>query len=105
MIERCFVKNRVKIIAIYSKCKDNGLENQIILENELRKATKHHEFVVYYQPKINIQNGTIAPVQALVRWLHPEKGLIFPAILSHWQKKQVLLSELVKWFCVMLEVM
>ena len=64
--------------AIYSKCKDNGLENQIILENELRKATKHHEFVVYYQPKINIQNGTIAGVEALVRWLHPEKGLIFP---------------------------
>jgi EAL domain-containing protein (putative c-di-GMP-specific phosphodiesterase class I) len=64
--------------AIYSKCKDNQLENQIILENELRKATKHHEFVVYYQPKINIQNGTIAGVEALVRWLHPEKGLIFP---------------------------
>ena len=64
--------------AIYSKCKDNQLENQIILENELRKATKHQEFVVYYQPKINIQNGTIAGVEALVRWLHPEKGLIFP---------------------------
>ena len=64
--------------AIYSKCKDNQLENQIILENELRKATKHQEFVVYYQPKINIENGTIAGVEALVRWLHPEKGLIFP---------------------------
>ena len=58
------VKKQGKInYAIYSKCKDNGLENQIILENELRKATEHHEFVVYYQPKINIQNGTIAGVE------------------------------------------
>ncbi|WP_428911433.1 EAL domain-containing protein [Niallia sp. Krafla_26] len=64
--------------AIYSKYEDNQLENQISLENELRKAIERNEFVVHYQPKINIQNGTIAGVEALVRWQHPEKGLVFP---------------------------
>ena len=64
--------------AIYSEFEDHQLENQISWENELRKAIDRNEFVVYYQPKVNIQNGTIAGVEALVRWQHPEKGLVFP---------------------------
>ena len=64
--------------AIYSEFEDHQLEDQISWENELRKAIDRNEFVVYYQPKVNIQNGTISGVEALVRWQHPEKGLVFP---------------------------
>ena len=37
-----------------------------------------NEFVVYYQPKVNIQSGSVCGAEALVRWNHPEKGLISP---------------------------
>ena len=61
--------------AIYSKQEDDLLANQIVFEHDMRKALTRNEFVVYYQPKINVQNGTISGVEALVRWQHPEKGL------------------------------
>ena len=64
--------------AIYAKNEDDQLANQIVFENEIQKALTREEFVVYYQPKINIQFGTISGVEALVRWNHPDKGLIAP---------------------------
>lgn len=64
--------------AIYAKNEDDQLANQIVFENELRKALNREEFVVYYQPKINIQFGTLSGVEALVRWNHPDKGLMAP---------------------------
>jgi len=65
--------------AIYSSSLDGKLENQLILESELRKALERKEFVVYFQPKVNVQSGTISGLEALVRWQHPEKGFIPPS--------------------------
>ncbi|BBP00693.1 bifunctional diguanylate cyclase/phosphodiesterase [Sulfuriferula nivalis] len=48
------------------------------LINELRHAIENFEFRVYYQPRIDAANGNIIGAEALVRWLHPEKGLIPP---------------------------
>src|SRR5690606_37950257 len=48
------------------------------LENELRDAIKNNELVVYYQPKYDLSNGKIIGAEALVRWKHPEKGLVPP---------------------------
>lgn len=48
------------------------------LENELRDAIKNNELVVYYQPKYSLSNLEIIGAEALVRWNHPEKGLIPP---------------------------
>jgi EAL domain-containing protein (putative c-di-GMP-specific phosphodiesterase class I) len=51
----------------------------IKITNEmLLSAFKQDEFVVYYQPQIEIASGRISGVEALVRWQHPEQGLIFP---------------------------
>jgi diguanylate cyclase (GGDEF)-like protein/PAS domain S-box-containing protein len=47
-------------------------------ENSLRRALDSGEFVVYYQPRLDMATNTIASVEALVRWNHPLKGLIFP---------------------------
>lgn len=49
------------------------------LKSNLRKALKENQFVLYYQPKINTETGTIIGVEALIRWIHPEKGMINPA--------------------------
>jgi len=49
------------------------------IKTSLCGALEREEFQVYYQPQINVQSGKIMSAEALVRWLHPEKGLISPA--------------------------
>lgn len=51
---------------------------EIELDHELRNALKNKEFQLYYQPKIDIKTGDIIGAEALIRWLHPTKGLIPP---------------------------
>jgi len=49
------------------------------IKTSLCDALQREEFQVYYQPQVNIQTGKIMSAEALIRWLHPEKGLISPA--------------------------
>lgn len=51
---------------------------KLILEAELRRAIEHEEFRVYYQPVVQLDTGKIVEVEALVRWQHPERGLVPP---------------------------
>lgn len=46
--------------------------------DEIRLGLKRDEFVLYYQPKVDMVNGEVIGAEALVRWLHPERGLIAP---------------------------
>jgi diguanylate cyclase (GGDEF)-like protein len=48
------------------------------LENDLRRAVERQEFIVYYQPIISLVTGKISGLEALVRWQHPDHGLISP---------------------------
>jgi diguanylate cyclase (GGDEF)-like protein/PAS domain S-box-containing protein len=58
--------------------KTRSLE-RLMLENHLRLALERNEFFLHYQAKRNLQNGMVAGVEALVRWRHPELGVIPPA--------------------------
>ncbi len=48
------------------------------LENELRRALDRREFLMYYQPKLDIATNKIVGMEALIRWLHPDMGLVPP---------------------------
>jgi diguanylate cyclase (GGDEF)-like protein len=52
--------------------------SRMILETALRKALAHDEFVLAYQPKLELATGRICGVKALMRWKHPELGLVMP---------------------------
>jgi diguanylate cyclase (GGDEF)-like protein/PAS domain S-box-containing protein len=56
---------------------EHALERQS-LESGLRKALESHEFMLYYQPKMDLERETITGVEALIRWNQPGRGMVFP---------------------------
>ncbi|MFC4951308.1 sensor domain-containing protein [Acinetobacter puyangensis] len=66
-------------IRIYHNEKRLSSASRVNLENELRRAIQQNELTVYYQPKFNAKTKTIDSFEALVRWNHPEHGIIPPA--------------------------
>ena len=62
----------------YSESMNKFAFERFTVENKLRKALDHNEFMLFYQPQINIQNGKIIGVEALIRWLQPDLVLTRP---------------------------
>ncbi|MBB3219786.1 bifunctional diguanylate cyclase/phosphodiesterase [Pseudoduganella umbonata] len=65
-------------IGFYDRDADHALARQISMEAELREAVERGEFINFYQPKIDLKTGKLAGAEALVRWRHPQRGLIQP---------------------------
>jgi len=57
---------------------DARLRARVALEGDLRQALTRGELVVYYQPQIDVETGQIIGMEALVRWQHPERGIVYP---------------------------
>src|SRR5258706_5286255 len=71
--------NRHETFRFYNEHTDQATGAQLRLESELRKALARAELVNYYQPKVNLAGGGIVGAEALVRWRHPDRGLVSPA--------------------------
>jgi diguanylate cyclase (GGDEF)-like protein/PAS domain S-box-containing protein len=63
----------------YHPTLDENAQNRLVLENRLRRALEREELRIFYQPKIDMLSGRISSVEALLRWQHPELGLLSPA--------------------------
>lgn len=64
----CFYSDSTNASAVY----------QLNLETELRRAIRNNEFEMYYQPRVSLNNGDTECMEALIRWRHPERGLVSP---------------------------
>ncbi|MDP5009565.1 MAG: diguanylate cyclase, partial [Glaciimonas sp.] len=71
--------------------------DRVDLESGLRPALRNQEFLVYYQPKINFSNGKIASVEALLRWQHPEYGLVSPERFIPLAEESGLITSIGNW--------
>ena len=64
---------------LYSAALHRSTADRLQQENDLRHAMSNGELFLLYQPQVNILNGQIVATEALLRWLHPKKGVISPA--------------------------
>lgn len=64
--------------AVYAPAQETAMVELLLLERDLRRGLACDEFRVYYQPVVALSTGQIVAVEALVRWLHPTRGVVCP---------------------------
>tara|TARA_R110001583_G_scaffold10698_9_gene49239 strand:- start:29869 stop:32964 length:3096 start_codon:yes stop_codon:yes gene_type:complete len=69
-------KNRYHLFDVFE---DKSIQTQHETIEHIKQALRQKEFVLYYQPKVNMKTGEVIGTEALIRWQHPERGLLFPA--------------------------
>jgi len=73
------------------------LRDRIQLESQLHKALEREEMLLYYQPKIELKTNRIVAVEALIRWEHPELGLVSPGKFIPIAEESDLICDLGSW--------
>jgi diguanylate cyclase (GGDEF)-like protein/PAS domain S-box-containing protein len=84
----------------YDPCLHPMLLDRLQLENELRHALQNDELTLFYQPIVNLRDNQVVMVEALVRWQHPQRGLLSPAAFLPLAEEARLQDKLDYWVCV-----
>jgi len=83
--------------AFYTSDLTARVSETLTLENQLRQALERGEFVLHYQPKVDLASGRIAGVEALIRWASPDVGLVPPAKFVPLLESTGLIQEVGAW--------
>jgi diguanylate cyclase (GGDEF)-like protein len=81
----------------YDAAHDHYDAAKLALVSELRRAIAGGELVLHYQPKVAARTGQVTAVEALVRWNHPERGLLFPDAFLPIAEQTGLIESLTRW--------
>ncbi|MGY2682801.1 phosphodiesterase DibA [Pseudomonas tolaasii] len=83
--------------ALYTEELTAHAQHRVEIASELRRALDQHELRVYYQPVHNLQDSRLIGVEALVRWQHPERGLVPPGEFIPIAERTGLIAEIDAW--------
>ncbi|HUW50690.1 MAG TPA: EAL domain-containing protein [Sulfuricella sp.] len=81
----------------YTEDFDARAREQLAMESNLHAALERNEFLLYYQPQVEPRSGRIVGVEALLRWVHPEMGLISPARFIPVAEKTGMIVPIGEW--------
>jgi diguanylate cyclase (GGDEF)-like protein len=84
-------------ISVYSADRDPYSADRLSLLVELRRALSGDELLLHYQPKVAVGDGTVTGVEALVRWEHPQRGLLGPGEFVPLAERTGAIAELTRW--------
>ncbi len=94
-------ENKEGVYQLFNSSLKETARAKLNLNNELRKAFENNEFEIYYQPQVRLSNGEIVGAEALLRWNHPEKGLVAPIYFIDALERNPISYNVGKW--IMLE--
>jgi diguanylate cyclase (GGDEF)-like protein/PAS domain S-box-containing protein len=81
----------------FTDAMDQELRMRVLLGGQLRTAIQSGELFLLYQPQVNVRTGRITGVEALVRWRHPDRGLLEPALFIPIAERSGLIALLSQW--------
>jgi EAL domain-containing protein (putative c-di-GMP-specific phosphodiesterase class I) len=84
-------------VQFYNNDMDQNASRRFVISNSLRRGLEQNEFRVYYQPKVDVVSGRIVAMEALVRWEHPELGLLSPVEFIQLAEETGLIMQLGEW--------
>lgn len=70
---------KVGTVSVFNQAMQEKIHFQLEIQNDLKKALNHNEISVYYQPILDLKTNRIGHWEALVRWRHPQRGMVSPA--------------------------
>jgi len=84
----------------YSELAESNMSDKLLLEQSLCKALDRNEIVVYYQPKVDVKNKTISGMEALIRWNHPQRGMIPPIQFITLAEETGIINSIGEWVLI-----
>jgi diguanylate cyclase (GGDEF)-like protein len=81
----------------YTQAMTESVARKLTLENQLRQALDNEEFVLHYQPKMNLKSGRLTGAEALIRWNDPRSGLVPPGMFIPILEETGLIYEVGRW--------
>ena len=81
----------------YSVDMSSNARESLLLENQLRNALKNKELILYYQPQYELKNGKLIGFEALIRWNHPELGIVSPLDFISLAEESGLIVPIGEW--------